>query len=202
MKSAWAAFGGVAAMLALAPAQAQTFDACADLARNSDRVACFEALWGDEASAEAGGKWLVRQEPSEFTDDTNVYLSLESHDASVCGRNRDDKVVLWIRCRENTTSLLFQTGCHMTSSSLHDYGDVAYSLDGGPERTVSMTKWRDNYSLGLWYGADAIPLIRELLDVGTMRVRMKPFDEDIFTVAFDIAGLDEAIAPLREACRW
>ena len=90
----------------------------------------------------------------------------------------------------------------MTSSSYHDYGDVHYSLDGGPSQMIAMTKWRDNFSLGLWRGAEAIPLIWGLLDHDVMTVRMKPFDEDVFTVSFDIAGLDRAIVPLREACHW
>ena len=193
-----------AAIVALPPclARGQTFEDCAELARNSDRVACFDALRGDDAAMPGGGAWTVRQQPSEFTDDTNVYLSLESNDASVCGRNRDDRVVLWIRCRENTTSVMFQTSCHMTSSSYHDYGDIHYSLDGAPEAVVPMTKWRDNFSLGLWRGEDAIPFIERILDAEFMTVRMKPFDEDVFTVSFAIAGLPEAIDPLRAACHW
>jgi len=154
------------------------------------------------ASLTAGGQWEGRQEASEFTNDTNVYLSIESTNASVCGRNRDDKVVLWVRCREDTTSVLFQTSCHMTSSSYHDYGDVHVSFDGGSERMVPMTKSRDNFALGLWLGNDSIPFVRQMFGSHEMTVRMKPFDEDAFTVSFAIAGLEEAILPLRQACHW
>ena len=202
MRPVTALLGAIAAALPLSLAWGQTFEECAELVRNSDRVACFDALRSGGAGVSGGGAWTVRQEPSEFTDDTNVYLSLESSDSSVCGRNRDDKVVLWIRCREDTTSVLFQTSCHMTSSSYHDYGDVHYSLDGGPPAMVAMTKWRDNFSLGLWRGDEAIPFIRHILEADVMTARMKPFDEDIFTVSFAIAGLPQAIAPLRAACHW
>lgn len=201
MKAILALLCGIAPVMPFSMVQGQTFENCAELARNSDRVACFDVM-REGTSAAPDGDWSVRQEPSEFTDDTNVYLSLQSRDASVCGINRDDKVVLWIRCREDTTSLLFQTSCHMTSSSRSDYGDVHVSFDDGAARVVPMTKWRDDHSLGLWRGGDAIPLLRDMLDAQTMTVRMKPFDEDLFTVTFDVAGLDAAIAPLRAACHW
>lgn len=154
------------------------------------------------AQDDASGNWTVRREPSEFTDDTNVSLGLAARDSGICGRAPDNRVMLWIRCRENTTSVLFQTGCHMTSSGRSDYGDVHISLDGHATRVVAMTKWRDDSALGLWRGNDAIPLLRTMLGARTMSVGLKPFDEEAFTAVFDLEGLDVAIAPLREACHW
>jgi type VI secretion system protein VasI len=36
----------------------------------------------------------------------------------------------------------------------------------------------------------------------TMIVRITPFGENPFTATFNISGLEEAIVPLRQACKW
>lgn len=188
------------------PAAAETIEDCGRLVLDRDRLACYDRVAGrDGASGLAGapaGQWNFKAEPSQFTADTNVYLSVESADISVCGRNRDDKVVFWIRCREDTTTVMFQTSCHMTSGEFHDYGDVHYQLDGGPADLIRMTKSRDSYALGLWRGEESIPFVRHLLGADVLSVRMKSLDSGSFTVTFPISGLDDAIVPLRQACHW
>lgn len=51
-------------------------------------------------------------------------------------------------------------------------------------------------------GGQTIPVIQEMFDAEQLTVRATPFNESTITVQFPIAGLQEAIEPLREACNW
>ncbi len=148
------------------------------------------------------GDWQVRTEVSQLTDQTNVFLYVKSDETVNCGWNRSDKVTLWVRCVENKTAIIFQTGCHMTSSKYNNYGDVTYRVDGQKARTVGFTESTNNRSLGLWRGGRSIPEIKRLFGGKTLIARMTPYSENSFTATFNITGLEEAIGPLRKACHW
>ncbi|MFK4823175.1 type VI secretion system-associated protein TagO, partial [Paenochrobactrum sp. BZR 588] len=100
------------------------------------------------------------------------------------------------------TSLYINTGCHMTSSDYNDYGDVTYRLDSDKARKVGMAESTDNKALGLWSGGKSIPVIKQMLSKDEMVVRMTPYGQSPFTATFKIAGLSDAIKPLREECKW
>ncbi|WP_157018348.1 type VI secretion system-associated protein TagO [Mesorhizobium xinjiangense] len=57
-------------------------------------------------------------------------------------------------------------------------------------------------ALGLWNGSRSIPVIKQMLGKSRMIVRMTPYNENPFTATFDITGLENEIAPLRDACQW
>lgn len=129
-------------------------------------------------------------------------MSVESNEVGDCGWNNGSKISLVLRCHENTTSLYFVTGCRMTSGDYNDYGDISYRLDDDRARTVGGHESTNNRSLGLWTGGRSIPVIKQMFGKTQMVVRMTPYGENPFTATFDIAGLNEAISPLREACHW
>lgn len=194
-----------AAILAAGSAMASP-DACIQIENDLDRLACYDKEVGRTPTQERvptdAGEWSVRKETSKLTDQANVYAAVESEEVINCGWNRGEKIRLFVRCMENSTSLIFQTGCHMTSSEYNDYGDVTYRLDDDKARTVGMQESTNHRSLGLWSGGRSIPVIKQMLGKSQMVVRMTPYGESPFTASFNIAGLDEAIAPLREACGW
>lgn len=186
-----------------APAQA---DECIAIDNDLDRLACYDKEHGripkvEQITAPAG-QWLVETKTSKLTDQTNVYLGLSSDETINCGWNRGDKITLVIRCHENTTSLYFNTGCHMTSSEYDDYGTVRYRLDDDKARSFKGGASTNNRSLGLWSGGRSIPVIKSMFGKKQMVVQMTPFSENPFTATFNIAGLQEAAGPLREACDW
>ncbi|WP_163265588.1 type VI secretion system-associated protein TagO [Chelativorans alearense] len=181
-------------------------DACIQIDSDLDRLACYDREAGRTPKQEIlptpAGKWSVRKETSKLTDQTNVFLTVASEETVNCGWNSGDKIRLYVRCMENSTSLIFQTGCHMTSSDYNDYGHITYRLDDEKARTVSGDESTNNRSLGLWSGGRSIPVIKQMFGKSQMIVRMTPYSESPFTATFNIAGLDEAITPLRQACSW
>ncbi len=180
---------------------------CSLIEDGIERLACFDRQFPRPQSelvdaTPVNGDWVVSVETSAMTDETNVYLRLESEQPVYCSWSSGNPVTLLLRCRENTTSAIFSTGCHMTSSRYNNYGDVTYRLDDEAPRVKGFTESTNNRSLGLWRGGQAIPFIREMLDNEQLLVRMMPYGESAFEVSFNISGLDEAIQPLRDACGW
>lgn len=178
---------------------------CIAIDTDLDRLACYDREAGRTPRQErlpSKNDWKVQREVSKITDDPNVLMFVESDEEINCGWNDGGKISLVIRCHENTTSLYFVTGCHMTSGDYTDYGDITYRLDDDKARTVSGQESTNNRSLGMWGGARSIPVIKQMLGKSQMVVRMTPYGENPFTATFNIAGLDEAISPLREACHW
>jgi type VI secretion system protein VasI len=90
----------------------------------------------------------------------------------------------------------------MTSSAYSDYDHIIYRLDDEKAQTINTNESTNNRSLGLWSGARSIPVIKRMFGKSTMIVRMTPFGENPFTATFNISGLEEAIVPLRQACKW
>jgi len=179
---------------------------CFHIQKDIDRLACYDREHGrtpekkDISSTES--KWSVRQETSKITDDTNVYMTLESEETVNCGWNKGGKVYLVVRCRENTTSMYFRTGCHMTSSDYTNYGEITYRLDRNKAQKLQGKESTDNRALGLWRGSESIPVIKEMFDKSSLIVRMTPYSENPFMATFDIKGIEKEIAALRQSCNW
>ena len=108
---------------------------------------------------------------------------------------------LLLRCLENTTAIYITTNCYL-SSGYGGYGRVDVRLDDTPAFHSDMDASTDNKALGLWRGNRSIPFIKRMLGKDRMIVRFTPFNESPVTAKFDIAGLEEAIKPLRESCGW
>ena len=188
-------------------AQAET-NKCIEIDNQLDRLACYDRQSGRTPkqqrlpTAPLFTKWVVTNETSAMSDRKNVYMHLESNEIVNCGWNRGDKIMLMLRCHENTTALYINTGCHMTSSDYNDYGNIQYRLDTEPARTIHANDSTNSRSLGLWSGGKSIPVIKQMFDKSQMVVRMTPYGQNPFTATFDIRGIEKAIEPLRAACNW
>lgn len=181
---------------------------CIKVEPDLDRLACYDQFHGRTPKQErvsttpAATKWNVRKETSAMTDQTNVFMYRDSEETINCGWNRGEKIRLVARCMDNTTSLIFQTGCHMTSSQYNDYGHIQYRIDSEPARTLKAQESTNNRSLGLWSGGTSIPVIKQMFGKTQLITKMTPYSENPFTATFDISGMEEAIAPLRQSCGW
>jgi type VI secretion system protein VasI len=181
---------------------------CLKVENDLDRLACYDRVSGrtpattTEPPAADKGAWIVQTEKSAMTDQTDVFATVFSEEVVNCGWNDGDRIQLTLRCMENTTSMIFGTGCHMTSSEYNNYGDVDLRVDEQQARTVGFQESTNNRSLGLWNGGRSIPEIKRLFGGKKLLARMTPFSENAFTATFDISGVEEAVKSLREACGW
>lgn len=178
---------------------------CIKVEKELDRLACYDAALGRTPKVTVepvvAGSWKVQTSKSKMTDQTDVYLQVLSNEVINCGWNRGARIELYLRCSESTTALMFATGCHMASGH-GGFDRIEYRLDKDKARTVRGDASTDNKALGLWTGAKAIPVIKQMLGKSEVVVRMTPYSESPFTATFNVAGLEKAIEPLRKECGW
>lgn len=145
--------------------------------------------------------WRTSMSRSPLDDSPTVVLSRPSRNVISNSYGQAGPGMLVIRCRENTTSAYLTFNGHFMAD-IQGRGRVDYRVDQRPAGHRRMTVSTDNESLGAWSGNQSIPWIREMLDADQLYIRATPFNESPVSLTFDIRGLDEAIAPLRDACNW
>lgn len=174
---------------------------CAQMANADDRLACYDALYRVVETPPTQSAWDIRITTSQLDDSRRVTLIVTS-DEPLAGRfGRNDNANLIIRCEQNTTSLYITWGGHFMSDT-RGGGRVDYRVDARAPAHVTMRPSNDNQALGLWRGNASIPFIRQLFGGASLYVRATPFSESRIEARFNISGLEEEIAPLREACNW
>jgi type VI secretion system protein VasI len=147
------------------------------------------------------GRWKVAEDKSAFDDSRTVVLSIESNE-SVRGQfGGPGPAIMYIRCMENTTSAYLWIN-DLFLSDIQGFGVVDYRIDDRKASKMRSESSTDNKALGLWSGGSAIPFIKEMLDGNRIALRATPFNESPVEFTFDLAGLDSAVRPLREACGW
>jgi type VI secretion system protein VasI len=179
---------------------------CTALRDDAARLSCYDLQSGykqiDGSTPPGTGKWTVRIETSPMTDQTDVYLHLESETLLPARFGSGNAPAdLFVRCRENTTSAFFVFNDHFMSD-IQGYGQIEYRLDKNAMSKVGTDASTDNKALGLWSGGRAIPFLKSLFAHDQLIVRATPYNESALTVTFDIRGLEAASEKLRDACKW
>ncbi len=197
---------GVVLATAFSCSAAFALGECAAIENDLDRLACYDQVSGrtpkTELSTVPTGDWVVRKDKSDFEDTTDVFVSVLSNEPAQCGRfGTPQKATLMIRCMENTTSIFMVADCHLASGH-GGYGIIDYRIDDQPAGDRNFDASTDNRALGLWNGGKSIPFIKNMIGSDRLLMRFTPYSESKTTVEFRTTGLEEAIAPLREACSW
>ncbi len=186
---------------------------CAGLAAPDERLECFDQLAArskPEPTADAPdvaadiihGPWLIRTSRSRIDDSPLVLARVEATDEVAVGlTSRLIRPTFWIRCVENVTALGI-TFERAVMADMDGGGEVTFRLDDEPAFKRNLIESSNNRSLGLWSGAAAIPFIKEMLGKRTLLARVRPFNSARVLVEFEIAGIEEAVKPVRAACGW
>lgn len=159
---------------------------------------CPPAQEADPAPANA---WTVSEVSSPFSLAPATVASVSSEETVAGMFGTEAPVALVIQCDQNSTSVFLDFE-DVFVSDVDTYGQVTFRVDQRVPRIASFTAADDNSSLGLFGGATAIPLIRELFNAESMNVRLRTFTNDDVDLTFDINGLAEAITPIRQMCNW
>jgi type VI secretion system protein VasI len=195
-------------LLAAGPGWAVEPRDCAALDDDKLRLACYdEAHRGAAAGPPGEGKWRVTQQVSKIDDSPEVFVAVEAADPLPGPEGRTSTGILMISCREGNTDVFLNFGEHaMTPKDAGAARDavatVTTRVDKNRARRIAMRPSRDRKALGLWSGRRAIPFVKDMLGATRLFVRASPPDEAALDMEFEIAGLDAAVKPLRQACRW
>jgi type VI secretion system protein VasI len=175
---------------------------CAALGDQKLRLACYdEAHRAETPGSQGDGKWRVTRQVSKIDDSPEVFVAVEAIDPLSGLEGRASTGILMISCREGNTDVFLNFG-EQTMTQRGASAMVTARVDKNRARKISMRPSRDRKALGLWSGRRAIPFVKDMLGAKRLFVRALPPDEAAIDMEFEIAGLDEAIKPLREACEW
>ena len=178
---------------------------CHSIKSPLDRLTCYDNQTDrtieETIQSDIGKQFTVRVETSKFKDTTDVYISVRSEEA-VADKYafKRKKIQLTFRCLENTTALLLLTDEYM--SDRYQNNVVEYRIDKEKSKKKRLNVSSDGTALGLWSGGVSIPFIKTLFNKKMLAMRYTPYNDSPKTVEFNIAGLEEVIKPLRNACNW
>jgi type VI secretion system protein VasI len=193
----WTAFGWAA------QDQPDQPRACAQIQNDAARLECYDLKFRKSSAVTqpAETDWVVKEEHSKIDDSTNVFLKINSTDSIKNQYGVDTYFGLFIRCEEKQTDMFIVFGDYFMSS-LNGAGTITYRVDQQPAKKKALTESNDHKALGLWSAVAAVPFVKELFSGSTLLVRATPYSDSTVTAEFRIAGIEDAIKPLRAACKW
>lgn len=174
---------------------------CAAIEGSFKRLDCYDALareYGPAApEATPAGKWKVEQRASGIGGGTDVFMVVKAVER-IPGENGEVRPVLVVRCQDNNTAVIFNFARFIEQSR----AEAALRIDDGAVMGASLKMSASGKAFGFWQGEEAIPFVKRLLGGKRLLVEVTPFGARPVLAEFPIAGLDQAVPPLREACGW
>jgi type VI secretion system protein VasI len=164
-----------------------------------DAVAAPTPTLGARRPSGSVKAWLYRTETSRVDDSTSVILLLPARDLARDRVGRTYRFELSIRCAEGAMAVAFDFDGLVVSAQAA--AAVNWRVDNRAPGTIAMQRSSDNRSLGL-SGAAAISFVETLFGGQTLVIQANPLSGSQMVSEFPIAGIEEAIVPLREACGW
>lgn len=159
------------------------------------RVVAFAAMGGFLGAA-ADAAWEVETRTDPMDDSSVLEISTMSQEPLTCGPQQPLRLALI--CDSDGTHLRFEHGCYMPG----DYGRVEMDWRLGNQPVGGVRFYVSDPSDWFGYFGEGHHTALMLMEVDRLALRFTPAGEAEQTVSFDLSGLDEAIAPLREACGW
>jgi type VI secretion system protein VasI len=142
------------------------------------------------------GAWSASSETSPIDDSQNVFLSLASEDAIHSRFGEPVRPLLYVRCKEKATQLFVVWDVYLGI----DEAEVLHRLDNRPARTSAWNISTDHKAT--FYRGSSIGFARELLKHEKLLLQVTPYGEKPVMASFALAGLENAIVSLQEACGW
>lgn len=178
---------------------------CAAETNSVKRLECYDGLAKKRGVAEpdtklvTAGKWQVHTSTSKIDDSQNVTLMLDANETvhNHIGLRRETPEI-HIYCRDNRTMffVLWKVYLGIDETQMTHRIDKAKAVEGFWDIST------DHTAVGKGSGRAAIPFIKSLFGKEQFLARITPYGANSLTVTFDIAGLEEAVKPLRKACNW
>lgn len=139
------------------------------------------------------GDWLVSDDTDPITDKKNITLMLPA-DNYQSGDLRNTPVLV-IRCKNNRTEIYVTTHKYLGS----DGQSISYRLDARPARTEY---WTISTSGTALFSTRHIAFIKEIMDIKTLLMEVRPYRDPRMLIRFDLTGLPHVIKGVQTLCNW
>jgi len=194
---------------------AATVDDCSKIKTDDERLACFDNISKQNelsVSDEHKSQWNFSTFSSEWDDSVNYVIRLFSDNQIDKGVNDDKYGQIVIACSKPSMMVFFSATDLSTgtddlleshgSDSDGDYEFVRYRLDKEQAKRMRMKLPKSQETIGIGSSEKSIPFIKEMFGHDKMLVEIDRTERGLTTLEFSINGLEEAIKPLRKACKW
>lgn len=193
-------FVAVVLTLLAGAVKAEEFADCAAVKSAVERLACYDRLAREAMGSREGSTvWRLDATPSrvnpEMTDFDLWTRSVNVVTTPVAARIHP---VMLLQCRQAEVAVVFDFGQFVGGGATR----IEYRIGSGAVLSGDVTVAPDHRRFGVWERDRAIGFIRALYGQAQLRLRVTPPTGDALIAAFDLDGLEEAIAPLRDSCGW
>lgn len=185
-----------------AAAAANGMSVCLAIEDDTARLNCYDGLAAMEADKDdraPSAGWVLEEWPARMNPAWTDYEVWTVSLNPVPGAGGIPiHPVLALRCEQGQTRVFFDFGRPMAQSRVL----VHYRLGSGPIQPGELVAAPDGRRFGLWDSGLSVRFAKALLGSERLRVQVPLQEGDALTAAFEMAGLAEAAAPIREACAW
>ena len=189
-------------MLAPPTVDAQTADqiaSCAAVENDIARLQCYDALAEPVGSphtsgsdAATTGNWTVQDETNPIDDTRLVTVALRSASGTTVG---GAPIVLILRCQSGDTSAYINWQEYLGSDA-----NVLTRVGTDEASTLGWLRSPDRQST--FAPGNNVEFIQRLLGADRLVAQITPYNANPIRANFDLAGIEDALAPLRETCGW
>ncbi|MGB2832322.1 MAG: type VI secretion system-associated protein TagO [Methylotenera sp.] len=179
---------------------------CSIIKDSIRRLECFDSLSKKSGldkpaiKISSKGKWNTRTEQSKVDDSLSVFVSLDA-DSDISGwPEKSYRPSIILRCLEGKTEAMIVTGMPpQVEYGAYDSATVRLRIDKDKAFNEKMTESTDKEAL---FFRDSVKLIKKLMGNQTLLFQFTPFNSSSAITTFNITGIEEAIKPIRETCKW
>lgn len=193
---------GTDAQLECFNAVGQRFQDCKSKGAKADQLACFSGLSGGTSALaptptpSVPSKWRAHSKVEKLDGTTTVTLALDSSDTVKLQYGRPEAATIIVRCLNNKTEL------YISWPEFLGVGrgiEVRWRADNTPITTEAWSPSTDGKAA---FAPNPVAFLKKLADRSELLLSVAPYSKVATTLTFPIAGLEEALKPLRAACKW
>jgi type VI secretion system protein VasI len=176
----------------------QRFEDCKSKGAKADQLACFSSLAGSTPAPALSvpSKWKVHSKVEKLDGTTTVTLALDSSETVKPQYGRPEAATIIVRCLNNKTELYIDWPEFLGVSRGIE---VRWRADNMP---ISTEAWSPSTDGKAAFAPNPVAFLKKLVDRSELLLSVAPFGKVATTLTFPIAGLEEALRPLRAACKW
>jgi type VI secretion system protein VasI len=161
---------------------------CKAMSDNLDKNRCLADLMTNS--------WGTTLSVDKLDGSKSIFVTIASADGMNLEQGVGKAYALSIRCLKNRTELLLSWPAYLG----HQAAEVRWRLDRQP---VTTERWSTSTSGRTAFAPNPIDLTKKMLGRNEFVAGISAYGKaTATTVTFRLAGLDEAIKPLRELCKW